>query len=131
MVLVSHLRHAPRQCRLDDLRKLPFILFQQGSRLGNLVDRYFAEMDFQPRVIMRFDNAEAIKAMIRTGLGISMLPLWAVDAELKKRVLAPIRQQERPLLSNIALVSRKLGYVPASVQAFTNWPASAPAGIPG
>ena len=119
MVLVSHLRQAPRQCRLADLRKLPFILFQQGSRLGNLVDRYFSEMDFQPRVIMRFDNAEAIKAMIRTGLGISMLPLWAIDAELKKRMLAPIRQQERPLLSNITLVSRKLGYVPASVQAFT------------
>jgi DNA-binding transcriptional LysR family regulator len=119
MVLISHLRQAPRQCKLAELRKFPFILFQQGSRLGNLVDRYFAEMDFHPRVIMRFDNAEAIKAMIRTGLGISMLPMWAVDAELKKRAFSTIRQSEKPLLSRIALVSRKLSYVPASVQAFT------------
>ena len=119
MVLISHLRQAPRQCRLAELRKFPFILFQQGSRLGNLVDRYFAEMDFHPRVIMRFDNAEAIKAMIRTGLGISVLPMWAVDAELRKHAFSSIRQTERPLLSRIALVSRKSSYVPASVQAFT------------
>jgi DNA-binding transcriptional LysR family regulator len=118
MVLLSRSGHAPAHARLSDLRKFPFILYKAGSRLGNLVDRYFAEMDFQPRVPMRFDNAEAIKAMIRIGLGISMLPVWAVDGDLKKGTFSIIRQRERPLMSRIELVSRKAGYVPKSVQAF-------------
>jgi DNA-binding transcriptional LysR family regulator len=69
---------------------------------------------------MRFDNAEAIKAMIRARLGISMMPFWAVDADLKKGQLFMIRQRERPLLSKLALVGRRPGYVPKPVAAFVN-----------
>jgi len=117
-VLVSRLRQAPHRCRLAELRNYPFILFQKGSRMENLIDRYFADRDFHPRVIMRFDNAEAIKAMIRTGLGISMLPFWAVDADIRKGALSLIRQQEPRLMTKIALVSRKRTYVSKPVAAF-------------
>jgi DNA-binding transcriptional LysR family regulator len=117
-VLVSNLRQVPRRCAIQELRKFPFILFQKGSRIENLIDRYFAEINFQPTVIMRFDNAEAIKAMIRTGLGISMLPLWIVDADLRKRSFALIRQREHTLFSKLELVSRKSSYVPRPVRAF-------------
>ena len=117
-VLVSHLRQVPHRCRLAELARYPFILFQKGSRMENLIDRYFAENDFHPRVIMRFDNAEAIKAMIRTGLGISMLPFWAVDADIRKRGLALIRQREQPLRAKIALVSRTGSFVSRPVGAF-------------
>jgi DNA-binding transcriptional LysR family regulator len=118
MVLLARSGQAPARVRLAELHKLPFILFQQGSRLGNLVERYFAEMDFRPRVTMRFDNAEAIKAMIRSGLGLSMLPMYAVDGDVKKGALAIVHQKERPLFSRIELVSRKASYVPQSVRAF-------------
>lgn len=118
MVLVSHVRHTPRRCRLAELEKFPFILYRKGSRMEESVDRYFAANDFRPRVIMRFDNAEAIKAMIQTGLGISMLPVWIIDAELKSGRLAAIRQKEPSLFSKIALLSRKSSYMPQVVQAF-------------
>jgi len=117
-VLVSNLRQVPRRCRIRDLQKFPFILFQKGSRIETLIDRYFREINFQPTVIMTFDNAEAIKAMIGTGLGISMLPFWIVDADLRKGAFSLIRQQEHPLLSKLELVSRKSTYVPKPVKAF-------------
>jgi DNA-binding transcriptional LysR family regulator len=117
-VLVSNLRNVPRNCSIRDLSKFPFILFRKGSRMGNLLDRYFAETAFRPKVIMTFDNAEAIKAMIRTGLGISMLPFWTVDAELRNGSLSLIRQHEPPLFSKIELASRKSSFVPAAVSAF-------------
>lgn len=118
LVLVSRLRHAPRRCRLEELHGFPFILFQKGSRMEEPIDRYFAAYGFRPRTIMRLDNAEAIKAMIRTGLGISMLPMWIVDSDLKQRRLGLIRQTEPPLLSKLALVSRISSFVPRAVQAF-------------
>jgi DNA-binding transcriptional LysR family regulator len=120
MVLVSHLRNAPRHCRLADLRRFPFILYQKGSRMEEAIDRYFAGHGCRPRVTMTFDNAEAIKAMIQAGFGVSMLPLWIVDSDLRHRRLSLIRQQEPPLISRIALVSRKSSYVPQPIQAFIN-----------
>lgn len=117
-VLVSRLRQVSRRCSILALSKFPFILFQKGSRIENLIDRYFAETNFRPTVIMTSDNAEAIKAMIRSGLGISMLPFWIVDADLRKGALSLIRQKERPLFSKLDLISRKSSYVPQPVAAF-------------
>lgn len=103
---------------MSELRKFPFILFKKGSRVEDLIDRYFAEVKFQPRIIMRFDNPEAIKAMLRSGFGISMLPMWTVGADLRRRELILIRQRERPLLSKLALLSRKSSYVSKPVRSF-------------
>ena len=118
LVLVSHRPHTTGHCHLAELKSFPFILFHKGSRMQEPIDRYFAANDLEPRVIMRFDSAESIKAMIRAGLGISMLPLWTVDADLKTKQLSLIRQEDPPLLSNIALVSRKSAFVPRAAQAF-------------
>jgi DNA-binding transcriptional LysR family regulator len=118
IVVVSNLPRAPRACSISELQKFPFILWQKGSRVENLIDRYTVEVGLRPRVIMRFDNAEAIKAMIRAGMGISMLPYWAVDSDLKRRALSSIHLTERPLLSKIVLVTRASGYVANPVAAF-------------
>lgn len=117
-VLVSNLRNAPRQCSISALGRFPFILYSKGSRIEDLIERYFAEISFQPKVIMTFDNGEAIKAMIRTGLGISMLPMWIVDGDLRRGGLALIRQRERRLFSKVELASRKSNYVSSAVEAF-------------
>lgn len=118
LVLVSHLRQAARRPRLADLKNSRFILFRKGSRMEEPIDRYFAGHGFDPQVSMRFDNAEAIKAMIYAGLGISMLPVWIVDKDIRQGRLNLIRQAEPPLLSKIALVSRRSSFVPQVVQGF-------------
>jgi DNA-binding transcriptional LysR family regulator len=118
LVLVSHRPHSLGHCRLLDLKSSPFILYRKGSRMEEPIDRYFAANGLQPRVIMRFDSAEAIKAMIRTGFGVSMLPMWIVDEDLKAKRLSLIRQEEPPLKSKIALVGRKSAFVPQTVHAF-------------
>jgi DNA-binding transcriptional LysR family regulator len=117
-VLVTSLAEVPKRCSIAELREFPFILFRSGSRIENLIDRYFAEVRFEPTVYMTFDNAEAIKAMIRTGFGMAMLPYWIVDADLRNGALRMIRPKERPLVSRIDLVARKCGYVPAPTASF-------------
>jgi DNA-binding transcriptional LysR family regulator len=56
--------------------------------------------------------------MIRTGLGVSMLPMWIVDRDLKDGHLRLIQQVEPPLHSKIALVRRRSNYIPQAVEAF-------------
>jgi DNA-binding transcriptional LysR family regulator len=118
LVLVSNFRQPPRQRRLADLARFPFILFRKGTRMEQPIDRYFAARGFEPRVIMRFDNAEAIKAMIRSGLGISILPAWTVDADVRQRRLQWIRINEPPIVSRLAVVTRKSRYVSSVSKAF-------------
>ena len=118
LVLVSHLRHASHHPRLADLKGHRFILFRKGSRLEESVDRYFAAHGFEPNVIMRFDNPDFIRAMVCSGLGFSMLPMWVVAKDVKDGRLHLIHQAEPPLFSKIALVRRKSAYLPQPVQAF-------------
>lgn len=118
MVLVSHLRHTLSHVRLADLKSYRFILFRKGSRMQEPIDRYFAAHGLAPKVVMRFDNSEFVRSMVRAGLGISMLPLWIVDRDVKERRLSMIRQVEPPLYSKIALVRRQSGYIPSPAQAF-------------
>jgi len=118
LVLVSHQRHAASHPRLADLRNTRFILFRKGSRMQEPIDHYCAANGFEPNVIMRFDNSEFVRSMVRAGLGASFLPLWVVDRDLKERRLNRIHHTGPPLYSKIALVRRKSSFVSQPVQAF-------------
>jgi DNA-binding transcriptional LysR family regulator len=118
LVMVSHQRHPASRPRLADLRHHRFILFRKGSRMEEPIDRYFAAHGFEPNVTMRFDNAEFIRSMVRTGMGIALLPFWVVQRDVKERRLTMIRPAEPQLHSKIALVRRRSAFVPRPVQAF-------------
>ena len=118
-VLVSNIRSVPKACSLAELAQFPFVHFRHGSRIETLIDHYFAEVRFRPFVTMTFDNAEAIKAVVRNGAGIAMLPYWIVDAELRSGELRQIHQREHRLFSRMDLISRCSGYVPPPIAAFT------------
>ncbi len=117
-VIVSHLRRPPHRSSLADLKAFRFILFRKGTRMQESIDRYFSANEFEPNVIMRLDNSEFIKAMVRAGLGISIIPYWVVEKDLREGHLSLIRQKEPPLRSKLALVRRKASFVPQPVQAF-------------
>lgn len=118
LVIVSHQRQPPSHPRLADLKNLRFILFRKGSRMEDPVDRFFAAHGFNPNVVMRFDNSEFIRSMVRAGMGVGILPLWVVHRDIKEHRLSLIRPVGPPIFSKIALVRRKSGFVPRPVQAF-------------
>lgn len=105
-------------CRMAELEEFPFILYEEGSVFENLIDRYFRKTNLHPRVVMRFDNAEAIKAMVRTKLGVSMLPVWTVGEELKAKTLIHVQQRETPLTARIVMLTRDVSYLPPPVRSF-------------
>jgi DNA-binding transcriptional LysR family regulator len=108
MVLVASKRLAiPRRCSLTDLRHTPFLLYKQGTRFESLIDGYFERNRFAPRVTMRFDNAEPIKAMVRLGFGVSMLPEWTVREDLKRGEIVRIEQREDPLILKHGVLKRR------------------------
>ncbi|MEN6536433.1 MAG: LysR family transcriptional regulator [Bryobacteraceae bacterium] len=117
MVLVSGAPRSPRQCSISSLSGVPFVLYERGLGIDNVMERYFTEVGFRPRVVVRCDYTETIKAMLQTVQGISLLPFRAVEKEVQAGMLWLVRQREQPLSLRIVLARRKGHYAPPAVRA--------------
>src|SRR3981189_12016 len=76
--LARRRRVAPR-----DLAGRPFILFELGSAPRRVIDHFFATGTIAPTMVMDTENVEIIKAVVKTGLGIGILPYQAVEREVR------------------------------------------------
>lgn len=63
----------------DDLLPLPLIIFEPGSGTRSLIDEWFRDAGYAARPVMELGSIEAIKRMVRAGLGYSIVPRMAVD----------------------------------------------------
>jgi DNA-binding transcriptional LysR family regulator len=108
----------PRHCELKALQNEPFILFPKNSPMGSLVQNHLSALDFVPNAVMCSDSAEAIKAMVLAGMGISLLFLWNVDLDSQKSRFSVIQTEKPPLISRIALIRLRGGYTPQAVGEF-------------
>jgi DNA-binding transcriptional LysR family regulator len=72
--------------RPDQLNDAPFLLYPERSNMRSIIDAFFAEVGAKPRVIMEADDTAAIRRMVESGYGYSILPEFALrdhPAELK------------------------------------------------
>ena len=63
----------------DDLLPLPLIIFEPGSGTRSLIDEWFRDAGYAARPVMELGSIEAIKRMVRAGLGYSIVPRMAVE----------------------------------------------------
>jgi len=61
-----------------DLGNVPFLLYPKHSNMRGMIDVFFAELGLAPRVVMEADDTEAIKRMVESGFGYSILPQFAL-----------------------------------------------------
>jgi DNA-binding transcriptional LysR family regulator len=66
-----------------DLDKQDFVLFETGSITRRLVESFFTREGVEANVIMETENVEIIKAMVRSGLGISIIPSQAAASDVR------------------------------------------------
>jgi DNA-binding transcriptional LysR family regulator len=86
LLLVTTLTHPlarKRRISPKDLAGQPFVLFEQGSATRKVIDRFFTTENLEPTIVMDTENVEIIKAMVKTGLGIGIVPYQAVAREVR------------------------------------------------
>lgn len=66
-----------------DLTGLPFVLFEAGSNTRRVLDAFFLREAIDPRIVSETENVEIIKAMVKTGLGIGIVPYQAIAREVR------------------------------------------------
>lgn len=70
----SHPLSQVQQIHLDDLREEPFISLSKPSNLNTIIQTYYEQMNFTPKVSFYIDNPSIMREMLINGFGISIVP---------------------------------------------------------
>ena len=100
----------------QDLVGQPFVLFETGSITRRAVDEFFMTARIEPQIVMETENVEIIKAMVRNGLGISIIPWQAVARDVRSRQLFCSRIEGRSLVRETGWLYPKMSRTPRAVQ---------------
>ena len=98
-----------------DLDKQHFVLFETGSITRRLVEAFFTREGIDPEIIMETENVEIIKAMVRHGLGISIIPWQAAAADVRTRQLFCSRIAGHALVRQTGWLYPKMSRLPRPV----------------
>lgn len=103
------------------LQSLPLIAFESGSGTRDLIDGWFLADGRAIAPVMQLGSIEAIKRMVRAGLGFSIVPRMAVEhpqdriglnvqslTPLLHRQLGIIMRQDKIISKGIAEILRLL-----------------------
>ena len=104
-----------RKVQARDLAGLSFVLFEVGSATRKVIDNFFAAQSIEPTVVMDTENVEIIKAMVKTGLGVGIVPYQAVAREVKAGQLFCARIDGHELVRETGWVYARANRVPRIV----------------
>ena len=119
LLLVTMPRHPLARRRTvapRDLAALPFVLFEMGSATRRVIDNFFASENIEPTVVMDTENVEIIKAMVKTGLGIGIVPYQAIAREVKAGQLFCSRIDGHELVRETGWVYARANRVPRMIE---------------
>ena len=88
------------------------MLFEVGSATRQVIDRFFASEKIEPTVVMDTENVEIIKAMVKTGLGIGIVPYQAVAREVRAGQFFCSRIEGHELLRETGWVYPRANRIP-------------------
>jgi DNA-binding transcriptional LysR family regulator len=104
-----------RRVAPKDLAGQPFILFEQGSATRRVIDRFFATENLAPTIVMDTENVEIIKAMVKTGMGIGIVPYQAVAREVRAGQFFCARIEGHELVRDTGWVYARANRIPRMI----------------
>lgn len=90
IVPTDHAWAARRRVAAGELAGQPLVLYERQSHATDLIMRALLEAGVFPRVAMEIDHLEAVKEMVRAGLGLAVVPEWAIRGEVAAGTLKAI-----------------------------------------
>ena len=91
-----------------DLARAPFILYPKHTIMRARIERFFSEIGISAHVVMEADDTEAIKRLVESGFGYSILPEHAVRQ--RERFFHTYRVNGHPVSRTLALAMVRTEY---------------------
>lgn len=87
-------------CTRADIPTQNYIFYSKNSFTFRMVEKYFAEEDMVLNSVMELGSMEAIKEMVKLGMGVSVLAPWLVRRDLEEGSLVTLPLGRRKLKRN-------------------------------
>lgn len=119
LLLVTGASHPiMRQRRVEprDLHGQPFVLFERGSSTRRVIDDLFDREQVKPRIVMETENVEILKALVLSGMGMTIVPYQAIVREVRAGQLKCRRIEGVTLVRETGWVYVKAARLPRVVQ---------------
>lgn len=81
------------------------ILFERGASIRRATDQFFHRAGIQPELALESNDTFFIKLMVEHGVGVSLLPAWAVRDEVASGRLAKLPIEGEHLRRSVSMVS--------------------------
>ncbi len=115
----EHPAAATRRSTLSDLAQEPFIQFGSWTSWKQYVQSIFDQIDAEPQEHFQVDSIDAVKRLVKRGLGFTIAPIVAAQDEINNGSLVPIELTDIPPVSReILLIHRRDKYLTASTKVF-------------
>lgn len=95
-----------------------FVMRQRSSQTRVWLDGVLQDFHVRPRIGAEFDNMESIKRAVANSMSVTVLPEYAVHAELETRTLWPVAIAGHPLQRTLKLVWNRETLASPVVRAF-------------
>jgi DNA-binding transcriptional LysR family regulator len=123
LVLVAGPRHrlAGRgSVSARDVAAERLVLFERGSSVRRATDAFFHRVGMRPALALESNDTYFVKLMVEHGLGVSLLPAWAVREEVASGRLVRLAVAGHRLRRSVSMIS--LGRrPPAATRAFVEF----------
>jgi DNA-binding transcriptional LysR family regulator len=108
LVVVGHAHPlaSRSQVTVDEIRAERLILFERGASIRRATDDFFNKVGITPELALESNDTYFIKLMVERGIGISLLPAWAVRDEVAWGWLARLEIEGHRLRRSVAMVAR-------------------------
>jgi len=123
LVLVAGPRHplaGRRTASVRDIAAERLVLFERGSSIRRATDAFFHHVGVRPALALESNDTYFVKLMVEHGLGVSLLPAWAVREEVAQGRLVQLAVAGHRLRRTVSMIF--LGRMPpAATRAFVEF----------
>jgi DNA-binding transcriptional LysR family regulator len=120
MFVVSALHPWAKAGRVDrsEITRQRFILYTRSSYMADMIEDYFRHEGMVLPTSIELGNMEAIKELVKLGLGISILAPWIAQRELAEGSLQALALGSRKLKRSWGILLRKGQHLTLAQQTF-------------
>jgi LysR family cyn operon transcriptional activator len=113
----AHALANKREASVEEIERERLILFERGASIRRETEAFFKRVQIRPELALESNDTYFIKLMVEHGLGISLLPSWAVRDEVLAGKLAQLQISGHRLRRSVAMLA--LGrFQPSPTRAF-------------
>jgi len=121
MVVACHLQHPlarATRIKVNLLAGEPFVGFDANLIIRKKVDAFLREHGVEVKVVLTFDNIEAVKRAVEIGSGVAILPRPTLEHELQANTLAAVPFAAQDFVRPLGIVYRRGRCLPPNAEAF-------------